>query len=368
MVLHWKQLALLSDEQLGKLDIAETNLACAIDLPGELALDVPGCRARLDDFAERVRQETEALLPRFHRQPGDYEGSEAYFRILVMITVLQRDLGVRYNPIRIPEDVPLEVEDVFIHGVLQGEGGTCASMPVVYVAVGRRLGYPLKLVEAIGRAGHLFARWDEPGGERFNIEGTNRGLSCHPDNYYRTGYFEPTGKMERKCCLLRSMTPQEELACFLKQRAGCWKEAGNDREAAESFGYAFGVAPHNWGLEACFGRTLLEWEARLRRLKPPGYPKVLFRWPAARRLPDGVPLDMERAMLGLRATEEILTDPTREQDWWGPMRRGRGPGLRPERVDVSFARQGCKVKFHFGSGRPVGGRARSEGGLQRQGW
>ena len=39
-------------------------------------------------------------------------------------------------------------EDVFIHGMIVegGKGGTCASMPVLYVAVGRRIGLPLYLV------------------------------------------------------------------------------------------------------------------------------------------------------------------------------------------------------------------------------
>jgi hypothetical protein len=43
---------------------------------------------------------------------------------------------------------------------------------VLYVAIGRRLGYPLKLVEC---KGHLFVRWEDAK-ERFNIEGTSRGL------------------------------------------------------------------------------------------------------------------------------------------------------------------------------------------------
>jgi hypothetical protein len=51
---------------------------------------------------------------------------------------------------------------LFLHGLTQGRGGTCLSMPVAYVAVGRRLGYPLKLVTA---KGHLFARWESLDGK-----------------------------------------------------------------------------------------------------------------------------------------------------------------------------------------------------------
>lgn len=55
---------------------------------------------------------------------------------------------------------------VFLHGLLGSKRqGTCSSMPVLYSAVGRRLGYPLKLVTI---KGHLFVRW-EGAGERLNV-------------------------------------------------------------------------------------------------------------------------------------------------------------------------------------------------------
>jgi hypothetical protein len=237
-------------------------------------------------------------------------------------------------------------------------------MPVVYVAVGRRLGYRLKLVEALGASGHLFARWDEPAGERFNIEGTNRGLNCHPDDYYRTGYFRPTQEFEQRCRLLKSMTPREELACFLHLRGSCWRQAGSVRNAVESFGYAFGLAPDNRFYEVCFALGLGEWRARLERLKPPGFPEVRCRWPPTRRLPAAVPWEMEKEFLALLATQIILACPEWARDWWGPMRRGERLSVRPERADVSFTGDGCKVRLLFGPGRQARLAARSADGLQ----
>src|SRR5262249_22714889 len=155
--------------ELAQRDLAEVNLACAEGLPGAEQIDVVGCLRRLDTWAQRVAQETERLLPQFHRKRSSYGNSDGYFRSLVMVTVLQRDLGVRYNREKIPEKVALDTEDTFIHGAIQGNGGTCASLPVVYAAVGRRLGYPLRLVQArTEKWGHFFVRWDEPNGERLN--------------------------------------------------------------------------------------------------------------------------------------------------------------------------------------------------------
>ena len=51
------------------------------------------------------------------------------------------------------------------------------------VPVGRRLGYPLKLV--VTKA-HVFVRWDD-GRERFNIETAgNGGTGSYSDEYYRS--------------------------------------------------------------------------------------------------------------------------------------------------------------------------------------
>lgn len=59
--------------------------------------------------------------------------------------------------------------------------GTCASLPVLYAAVGRRLECPLKLVTA---RNHFFVRWDGAG-ERLNIKATTEGVTTFEDEYYR---------------------------------------------------------------------------------------------------------------------------------------------------------------------------------------
>ncbi len=349
-MLRWEELVLLPDERLGALDIAEVNLACAAGLPGAEKIDVGLCLHQLDYWSREVRQYTEARLPKFRHKRSDYNNSEAYFRVLAMVTLLQRDLGVRYNPAKIPADAAFDLEDTFIHGIIQGQGGTCASMPVVYAAVGRRLGYPLKLVStlAIG-GGHLFARWDSPG-ERFNVEATGQGLSCLPDDSYRTGFYAAAAEIEDRCGLLKSMTPREELAGFLKERGLRWRDVGNHRQAAESFVWAYALTPHE-GMHACFGRTMNEWNAHLEKIEPPGYPAVYFHWPPARRLPPVVPEKMERDILYLEATEDLLKDPERDRDWWGPMRRGARPHTQPIRVDVYFTPQGRAFKVQRAENR-----------------
>jgi hypothetical protein len=343
-MLDWTQLVVKSDEELKRLDLIEVNLACAVGMPGAEKIDVQFCKQRVDYFAKRVRQFTDAGYPQFRRKPSEYRDSYTYFRCLCLITVLQRDLGVRYNPAKIPEHVPFDTEDTFVHGILQGPGGTCATLPVLYAAVGRRLCYPLKLVSALGNHGHLFVRWDDPCGERLNIEGTNRGLNCFPDDYYRTGIYARTAQLEGPCCLLKLMTPREELSGFLGERGIRWKEKGNYRRAVEAFAWAFAVAPHNLGMQDCFGGTMNEWNAWLETIKPPGFPEVEFHWGNFRRLPLCVPEALERGWRLLDAMEGLLTKPEYEQKWWGPMRRGFKPFEYPVRIDVEVTPTGFDFK------------------------
>ncbi|MBI5761119.1 MAG: hypothetical protein HZA46_21555 [Planctomycetales bacterium] len=209
---------------LGEQDIAEINLACAKDLPGSESIDVPKILVSLDEMAAHVEQEIQRNYHHFLRDPGQSGNSQARYCVLMLITVLQQDFGVRYNPDRIRDPDFRNSGDLFIHGMLDGEGGTCASMPVLYTTIGRRLGWPIKLSHA---RGHVFCRWDDPDGhhpfghERFNIEGSSLGGHIFSDEYYLTWPEPiPDGAVEQGI-YLKSLSPQEELASFLSLRGHC---------------------------------------------------------------------------------------------------------------------------------------------------
>jgi hypothetical protein len=97
----------------------------------------------VDDAAALVRFQTERHLYQFEQRPQDCDHSEAVFRMMWLVTVLQRDLGVHYRQETIDLDDHhffADSANVFIHGIIQGKGGTCSSMPMLFAAVGRRLG------------------------------------------------------------------------------------------------------------------------------------------------------------------------------------------------------------------------------------
>jgi hypothetical protein len=349
-MLDWYDLVHLPGEELGRLDIAEVNLACAAGLPGTEWMDARLCLDRIKYFAQRVRESTERRLPDFHRRPEHYDDSEAYFRVLNLVTVLQRDLGVRYNPAKIPLEADLDPADTFLFGILQGDGGTCASMPVLYAAVGRRLGYPIKLVRA---KRHLFCRWEDVC-QRFNIEATQRGLLCHPDDHYRTGMYACDAEREREFGFLHSLPPREELAGFLSERAFCWHRLGMLREAVECFAWAAELQPERQRAAAywCM-QSHHEWKAAVRKRLPPHVPMLNLRYPAARRF-RAMPENIERLILSLRVLEDFLDDQELGQKLWAPSRQnpGQRPSGMPQQLQVSFA---APLKFNNRPPRRVGG-------------
>jgi len=234
----------MSPEQLEGVDIAEMNLLCATGLPGSEGLGVSKARDRLNDWAECVRYWTEQSMWDFRENPDKFENSEAKFRVLLLISVVQKDFGVHYTDRGERECDFSNSKNAFLHGMIDDtNGGTCASMPVAYVAVGRRLGYPMKLVLA---KTHVFARWEDPkSGEKFNIEGTNPRFNDHPDSYYRN-WPAPISDAELKLgWYLKPLTAAEELAVFLQNRACCLMTNKRYAEAREVYTHSYRLAPQN---------------------------------------------------------------------------------------------------------------------------
>ena len=217
------RLAELPESELADIDIALTNLLCSEELPGRGERPTRTCLKVLDRMTEAVRSETSRNYHRFAANPAEFDHSEEFYKVAMLNTVLGQDFGLRYNPKKIAA-VSVEnlndqsfyehADDVFLSGLLgASKMGTCSSMPVLLTAVGRRLGYPLKLVAA---KGHLFFRWDD-GKTWMNFECTN-GISCYPDSHYRQWPFPIADSELDEGWYLRSLTPREELAIFFSLR------------------------------------------------------------------------------------------------------------------------------------------------------
>jgi len=245
-----KELLVLSPTNLEKCDLARMNLLCAEGLPGTEKLKIDDTLATLDLWVQHVKSETERNFHQFRDNPANFNNSEGYFRALLLITVVQQDFNVHYNPAHIttpdspePDDTFfVDSKDLFINGLVSTRAmGTCISMPVFYVAIGQRLGYPMKLVTA---KNHLFARWESADGQaRFNIEATGQGLSTPDDDFYKKWPFPISDDDIKINSYLKSQTTAQELSLFLETRGHCLRVAGRLPEARTAYLEAQALTP-----------------------------------------------------------------------------------------------------------------------------
>jgi hypothetical protein len=222
-------------------DIAAINLACAVGLAKADDHNFPEYLTILDKMAEAVRVKTEKSWRLFKLKPAEFHNAENVFRVFTMEHVLRMQFGVKYDPLvqettkaGKPRDKGDSTE-TFIHGVLSAKRtGTCSSLPTFSIAIGRRLGYPLKLVRV---PKHTYFRWDD-GVEKFNHQHTDTGGVILPDDHFHTWPIQwdehHFAMNARTKVWLHSMTPKQEVSKFLCNRAIFLHDTGRFQEGLDA--------------------------------------------------------------------------------------------------------------------------------------
>lgn len=239
------ELLALAPEQIDQCDVERMNLICAEGLRGAEDLNLNRCLAILDSWTRHVESETKRNYHRFQENPKEYDNSEAYYRMIMLATVLQQDFGAHYSPDRAAPQLRGEWEpndkfygnskDVFIHGLLGTNNvGTCSSLPVLFVVVAQRLGYPVELAAA---KGHLYVRYEEED-RHLNVEATSQGMNTYPDEHYRNWPHPVSEDEARTYGFLRPMSKREMLGAFLTIRAGCLTSMKRFDDAAGTWAQA----------------------------------------------------------------------------------------------------------------------------------
>ena len=236
-------------------DIAAVNLACARGLPKADESQFPGYLALLDKMAEAIRLKTDKSWRLFKIKPAEFHHSENVFRVFTMEHVLRVQFGVKYDPVvtRLTDHGTkhdgwntTDSTEIFIHGVTsEKRTGTCSSLPTFSIAVGRRLGYPLKLIRV---PNHTLFRWDD-GKEKFNHQHTDTGGEIFPDEYFHSWprkWDESDYDLSARTKVwLHSMTPRQEVSKFLCNRALLLRELGRFQEGLEAVAAAERYDPIN---------------------------------------------------------------------------------------------------------------------------
>lgn len=259
----------MRNDELEAISIDVRNLLCGMDLLKERQITMEDMLQRIDEIIQRVKVETDRNYHRFLADAAHYENSEAYYKALMLVKVLQQDYGMLYNPERVTQAGVIEPnsrffansQDVFLHGLLQQKhSGTCASLPVLVITVGRQLGYPLALVST---QNHLFVRWNGQD-EKFNIEATSIGMNSYPDDYYRKWPYPVTAQAEKENGYLQPMSASEETAVFFSLRGFCLMAKGQAAESLKAHEQAVKLAPKSLHYQKILENAKVEAKQRMR--------------------------------------------------------------------------------------------------------
>lgn len=169
-----------------KIDIG--IVALTLDRESNPEIDVASYSARIDALADRVRR-----LSKGTTDPDQ--------RIRCLNTVIflyekyhaDRDLSSQRKP-----------EKYSLAHLLDTKEGNCFSMPLLYVAVGQRLGWPLHLVHV---PDHSFVRYVDSSFKEQNIEATSGGGYVSDEKYAEDFNVSRRGQMSG--AYLRSLTYRE---------------------------------------------------------------------------------------------------------------------------------------------------------------
>ena len=95
-------------------------------------------------------------------------------------TVIHEEGGYRYTDQVDEKGVPINPEELFLHGLLNTHKGYCMNLSLLYLILGQKLGLPFY---GVALPNHFFVRYEREA-VKVNIETTERGVS-YPDSFYR---------------------------------------------------------------------------------------------------------------------------------------------------------------------------------------
>jgi formylglycine-generating enzyme required for sulfatase activity/regulator of sirC expression with transglutaminase-like and TPR domain len=134
-----------------------------------------------------LKEEVEKLT-RSARQ--NLKGQDKPEDIIRILRTLIHDAG-RYNYTNQVDEkgVPLNPEELFLHGLLDTHKGYCMNLSLLYLILGQKLGLPL---HGVALPNHFFIRYEQEN-VHINIETTERGAS-YPDSFYQQRFGVLTDK------------------------------------------------------------------------------------------------------------------------------------------------------------------------------
>jgi hypothetical protein len=254
----------MTDTELAKVDPIVMNLTVAKGIPECSGLDIGKYIATVDSWARAIDDGSRRLEPSAKDEPLYKYDRDLWRAGGMAIALAGPAFGVKYTGDKLDPSKP---EQSFVYGLIDRRVGTCASMPVLYMAIGHRLGWP---IHGVVSKDHMWARWDDgipadKGGKRFNLEATTAtsdGLMGEFASTTDEEYAKDLGTPQiavRSGSDMTSLTPRETLGVYLQSRAAYWQHHGDWQRCEADLLIAVACFPKNRdiriGLVQAMGHT-----------------------------------------------------------------------------------------------------------------
>lgn len=241
----FREMLAMDNPALARVDPLLRNLLIAKSIPALADLNIPRYQNQVDAWAGAIK----LRLPRderaFHKTPRDWKNDINFFRLGVVCSFVETELGVKYREDQrdVTQILYTNPSDLFVNGVMDTRRGTCGNMAVLHVALGWRLGWPVSLA-CVGS--HFILRYDD-GQVTHNIEATQAdygGFRSPPDEVYMQEHRLPP--IAVTCGSdLRALTPREMVGAFVGLRARHMRDTGRMHEAISDYLLARWLYPNS---------------------------------------------------------------------------------------------------------------------------
>lgn len=151
----------------------------SIDLTEILILISKDWDPSLDE--QNLKNEIDQLIKSVKNQLKPENTAQEIVNILRQ--VIHHEKKYRYTNQVDSQGIPINPEELFLHGMLESKYGYCMNLSLLYLIIGDQLNLPLK---GVGLPNHFFIRYDS-GNEQINIETTELGAT-YPDSFYENKF------------------------------------------------------------------------------------------------------------------------------------------------------------------------------------
>ena len=135
-----EQLRDMSLDELSNVDIIRMNLIVAREI--EPSIDISYFERLIDQMAEHVKLQIDFNEPFFEKYKADFDGSKEKWICTMIWQIITEDFGLGYLKGKLDDLDHSQPWQKFVHGLLTRREGTCCTLPVLYLAIAQRLGYP----------------------------------------------------------------------------------------------------------------------------------------------------------------------------------------------------------------------------------